>query len=95
MEICIFRGNLTDILARKEALLEMYTFPQAVPRASWSIQADSDFVQANMSVRSPRKKLIFIFKKFIHRIEVSQKYLFLILQKKSLLTDFVVCSIAQ
>ena len=43
MKINDFGGDLADTSAKKEALLEMYTFPQAVPRSSWSILADSDF----------------------------------------------------
>ena len=48
---------------------------------------DSVAVLAEISLRSPRKILIFHIKKSIFRIKVSNKKIILILKKTSLVTD--------
>ena len=75
MEINNFRGDLSDISAKKEALI-------------WSRSGTpymtSAFFVADTSVMSPRKLFMFIILKIVFWIKVSKKIVYLILKTEAL-----------
>ena len=69
-----FQGDLTDVSAKQ--------------KHGWWVMSwilCSVAVVANISVRSPQQLIIFIMRKAIFRVNVSQKYFFIILKTKPLI----------
>ena len=63
------RGDLTDVSVKTKNS----ACKHKAPENAWL--ATSDAVLAEISLKSPQKIFIFIIKKLMYRIEVSQKYI--------------------
>ena len=89
MKINIFRDDLTDVSAKKVALVNsgqehmawlmyaLFCHQERVLIFSVAVLAETPF-------RPPRKLFIFIVKKHIYRIKVSKKIVYLLLKTEAL-----------